>query len=351
MRAVRTQLALGLAVCDLVSSAHAQTPPLPLPASWRAPESCPQQPTFVLHLEGFLGRQLAAVDDRSLDVVGNVRADAVQGYVAQLRVRTKLGSQQRELAHQDCTELTEAAALVTALAIDPKLVVSSPKRGEPPAAVSAAPTPQPPADVPPPAPLAPAEPTTTMPSASRRDTPRPVRPSRSLHPSLAVLGLVGSSVLPGAGAGVGLFGALGPGRFRLAARGSYWFPRFQGVAGVTGPGIDLGAWGVGLKACALPLAGEVTLATCLGPELGDMYGTGNAPLTNPSTVHNRWSALSAELALAIKSSVGLTTLFGLELGTTLEAPIYGIRVDGQAREAFKAHTWTLNGYVGLGLFR
>lgn len=351
MRAVRTQLALGLAVCSLVSSAHAQSPPLP--ASWRAPESCPQQSSFVLHLEGFLGRQLSAVDDRSLDVVGNVRADADQGYVAQLRVRTKLGSQQRELAHRDCAELTEAAALVSALAIDPKLVVPPPKSGDESAGASAGPQPLPPADAPPPTtPVAPLEPTTMPPaSSSSRDAPRSVPPSGSLHPSLAVLGLVGSSILPGAGAGVGLFGALGPGRFRLAARGSYWFPRFQGVAGVTGPGIDLGAWGVGLKACALPLAGEVTLATCLGPELGDMYGTGNAPLTNPSTVHNRWSALSAELALAIRSSVGLTTLFGLELGKTLEAPIYGIRVDGEASEVFEAHAWTLNGYVGLGLFR
>ena len=349
MRTVRTQLALGLAVCNLVSSAHAQT--LPLPVSWRSPESCPQRPTFVLHLEGFLGRPLSAVDDRSLAVVGNVRTDAGQGYVARLRVGTKLGSQQRELAHRDCAELTEAAALVTALAIDPNLVVSSSKRGDEPAAASAAPIPRPPADSPPPALAVPAKPA-TMPSASSRDAPRPVvRPSDSLHPSLAALGLVGSSVLPGAGAGVGLFGALGPGRFRLAARGSYWFPRSQSVTGVSGPGIDLGAWGVGLKACALPLAGEVTLATCLGPELGDMYGTGNAPLTHASTVHNRWSALSAELALAIKSSSGLTTLFGIELGKTLEAPVYGIRVDGQSSEVFEAHAWTLNGYVGLGLFR
>jgi hypothetical protein len=343
MRALRTQ-ALGLAICSLVTSARAQSPPLKV--SWSAPESCPQQPAFTTQLEGFLGRELAALDDPSLDVVGNVRADAAKGYVARLRVRTKLGSQQRELAHRDCAELTEAAALVSALAIDPNLVVSSPKAGDEPAEVSPVPTPPPPVDA---RPATPAEPP-SAPSAPSRDAPHPVRPSRSLHPSVAALGLVGSSVLPGAGAGVGLFGALGLGRFRLAARGNFWFPRFQGVAGVSGPGIDLGAWGVGLKACGLPLAGEVTLAACFGPELGDMYGTGNTQLTNPSTVHNRWSAVSAELALAIKSSSGLTTLFGLELGKTLEAPIYGVRVDGQDVEVFEAHAWPLNAYVGLGLF-
>lgn len=349
MRAVRTQLAFGLAVCGFVSVAYAETPKLP--ATWRAPSSCPQEPAFFLELEGFLGRGLSALDDPKLDIVGEVQA-AGSEYVAELRIKTKLGSQRRELVHRDCAELTEAAALVAALAIDPNLVVAASKREEP-TVVSAPPTaepdPEPEAKRPPASPILLEPP--TSPSLPTRDAPEPARPSRSLHPSVAVLGLVGNAVLPGAGAGMGVFGALAPGRFRLAARASYWFPRFQGVAGAPGPGIELGALGVGLKACGLPLMGDVTLAACLGPELGDMYGTGNSLLSNARTVHNRWSALSAELNVTIRSSSGLTSLFGLELGKTLEAPRYGVRVDGEDRDVFEVPAWTLNGYVGLGLFR
>jgi len=344
--------------CCFQSTARAESSPT---ASWTAPESCPQQPAFAAQVESFLRQPLSARHDRRLEISGSVTPRADVGYVAQLRVATPRGVEQRELTHRDCAELTEAAALVVALAIDPELVV-------PESRLSAAAVPvtessdssphEPPERSTPPAaapPSPPSVPNVIVASPPRVGDARQPRAragaARPLRGSVHALGLIGSGVLPGVGGGFGAQGGLGQGRFRVAVRGLYWHPRFQPLEGRSNVGIDLGAWGVGIKACGLPLGGEITLVACIGPVLGDMYGQGSGSLTATRTVHDRWSALEAELSLEVGASSGLAAALGVALGKTLEAPRFGIVRDGRAAPVFEANAWTVTGFVGVGIFR
>jgi hypothetical protein len=351
MQGVRgTGLALALFVTSPSGARAGESAPSEV--SWQAPAQCPQQPAFVAEVERLLGQTLDARRDQLLAISAEVGATAGGAFRVELRVRTRSGTQGRTLTHLDCTELTEAAALVTALAIDPQLVVPEPAAetttkmapAEPGAEVAAKPA------VLVPVPVAKSEVDTSPVSQRLADQPDSRAPEQPLHPSAAVLGLVGTATLPEIGLGVGALAALGPGRFRVALSGAYWLPRFKAIGARAGAGVDLGAWGVSVKACGLPLSGDVTLTACFGPRLGDMYGTGNAELENPTTAHQRWSTLEAELSLAISAKSGLTTLLGVELGKTLEAPRFGIEQNGEEVEVFEANAWILNGFVGLGQF-
>lgn len=355
-----TSLKLLWALLPIVAPSRAGAETAGASLSWQAPAECPQAGEFSGEVERLLGQPLDRERDQRLQIVGRVAARAGGDYAVELRVTGRLGVQRRALQHRDCAKLTEAAALITALAIDPELIVpeAQPATPEPEQAEAATPGASPPVAAAPArqldtgfaqkelaATIAPAP----IPSADAG--PQPARESSPLRGSIAALGLLGTGSLPKVGVGFGARGELGARRFRVALDGAYWLSRFQGLQAETGPGIELGMWGVGLKACGLPLAGKVTLSGCLGPKIGDMYGRGNGLLENAVEAHGRWSALVAELSLAISARSGLMTLFGVELGRTLEAPRFGILTNQREREVFEAARWTFHGFVGFGQSR
>jgi hypothetical protein len=319
---------------------------------WRAPAECPQEPIFVAQLEHFLGQRLDARRDQGLEISGDVSASETGGYVARLRVRGASGTHERELSHRDCAELTEAAALVTALAIDPSLAIPDEAAAaksiadEPVANVVTEPA-KPPETPATPAPAAPA----ALPAPTPlKDVAPERRPGPPLHAGVVVVGLAGNAVLPDAGLGLGARARVVRSRFGLALQADYWLPRTRSIGG-TEASVQLGAWDVGLKACGVPIAGHVALSLCAGGVLGDMYGSGNERLSKPRTSHRRWSALEAELDLMVLASSGVATWLGVEGGKTLEAPNFGISMDGQEVEVFTPSGWIVSGFVGLGVFR
>jgi hypothetical protein len=328
----------------LTPGARAAEPPVSL--TWSAPAGCPQSPRFVADLERFLGQALSARHDATLAISGDLREDERQGYAVQLSVVSVRGKLQRELSHRDCVELTEASALVVALALEPELVI--PERTEriqevAPTRAEAAPSPLA---------AAPAEPVAVavaLPLPKEREAPK--RAGRPVQLSLSALGLLGNAVLPDTGVGVGGQAAGSFGRFRISARATYWLPRTRSVHGNPGAYLELGAWGLGLKGCGLPISGEVTLALCAGPEMGDMSATGTGLLTDTRTAHQWWSALAAEVSLGITSQSGLFTQLGVELAKVLESPRFGVAEDSVPSEVFRAPGWMFNGFVALGLNR
>jgi len=351
-----TAVALGVAAPLPVRAQAA--PSASLWASWQAPLECPQEASFVAQTEAFLGSGLNARGDRKLEIVGRVRSDQARGFVVKLHIVTSRATQERELAHRDCAELSEAAALIVALAIDPQLIVPDKKQEQDAASSPEAPPPNsPPAGAVAarvePAPLAPTlAPIQPVPPAEVRARDRvPAAEPPPLHASVSALGLFGSSVLPGAGVGTAVHAAVGPERFRLAAQGAYWLSRFRAIRSGSDAGVELGTWSVALKGCGLPLAGRLALALCAGPVVGDMYGSGTGGLSNARTLHDHWSALATEVSLSLASSAGVTTLVGLELQKTLEAPRFGVTLDGRETQVFEANAWVVNGFVGLGVFR
>jgi hypothetical protein len=346
--------AVALALSALTpQEAKAQAPlGASLWAAWEAPPECPQEAAFVAQIESFLGTPLNARGDRQLEIVGRVRAEEARGFVVKLRVHASRRSQERELAHRDCSELTEAAALIVALAIDPQVIVEKPipKPALQPATEAAATPPSRETAV------VRAEPAAAIPreaappaSASPRAAPSLAQPA-TLRYSLSALGLFGTSVLPDVGAGTGIHATLGPRRFRMAAEADYWLSRFHAIEGSAGAGVELGTWSVALRGCGIPVTGDVTLSLCVGPIVGDMYGTGSN-LSNARTVHDHWSAISAEASVALSSRAGVMTLVGLEVQKTLEAPRFGALVNGRERQLFEANAWVVNAFVGLGVFR
>jgi hypothetical protein len=81
-----------------------------------------------------------------------------------------------------------------------------------------------------------------------------------------------------------------------------------------------------------------------------MRGRGTE-LENESTQHDRWSAVSLELALSHEADSGLLTLLGVDVGKTLEAPRFGIKQDGEEVELFQSADWVAHAFVGVGVFR
>jgi hypothetical protein len=304
-------------------------------------------------VEHFLKQSLAERREQSIAIAATVREQA-QGYGLVLQVGTTRGVQTRELAHADCRELAEAGALVTALAIDPSLVVDD---GSATAALPDAAAAQPSSPVAtPPTPAA--APTSDAPASAPRARMVPTAPgpnvpeapdsaTAKLHPSLVALASAGNGALPGVGPAFGASVAAGPGRWRLALRGLYWLERFQSIAGPPGAGASLRSWAVGARACAVPVSAPLGLWACLGADMGQLRAKG-AELDENRTARDRWSAISAELVAVYTVSSGVTTLLGFELGRALDRPRFGISSSGRDLEVFQAPEWIAQASLGFG---
>jgi hypothetical protein len=348
MRALHRVLTAGLAfvACSATARLGQAQAGSPLTLVWAAPEICPQEAAFRANVERFLRQSLSERREQVIAIAGTVRETSPGDFQLLLQVGTARGNQRRELSHRDCRELAEAGALVTALAIDPNLVLESDTKAigsaEPASAATA------PVGVPP----APARPALqALPKQASRTAPA-VRPRSSssisrLHPSLLALGFAGNAALPDVGTGFGARAAAGPDRFRLVVRGIYWLERFLPVSEEPGPGVDLSAWAIGLRACGLPTSSSVSLWACVGVDTGQLKANGRA-LDRRRTARERWTGLTAELAAVHVASSGLTTHLGFELGRALELPRFGVTFDGLEREVFEANTWIAQASVGVG---
>jgi hypothetical protein len=345
--------------------ARAESPSTEL--AWSAPSVCPEEAVVRADVERYLGQALGARRDQKLRIEGVVKEDPRAGFTVTLRVTSARGTQRRELANADCTKLSEAAALVVALAIDPKLVVPTaanpglekPSDGEePPRPPSepAEPLERPPTEAPVATPPATEPPVTTGPPALRVDREHTrsgasgSRPSSSWSFSAAFTGLAGGGPLPGVALGLGARLSAGREWFRLALHGSYFFPRSEPVSMAPSSAVELDLFRAGVSVCGAPITGSIVLSACVGPTLGDLRGSG-ARLDNERTRHDRWSAVLGELTLAHLSSSGLMTLAGLEAGYAIEAPRFGILQNGRETEVFRASDWVAGAFLGIGLSR
>jgi hypothetical protein len=347
MRAFPRLLVAGVAfaACTAVARAgHAQAG-APLTLSWSAPAPCPQDAEFRAQIERFLRQSLSERREQDIAISGTVRELASGDFRLLLQVKTGRGDQRRDFSHRECRELVEAAALVSALAIDPTVVVESAQEplGEP------EPTRAPSTSEP----VAPPSPST--PAASPSPPPKPAPATRSrgdsptgrLHPSLLALGFAGNSALPDVGAGLGARAAAGPGRLRLVLRGIYWLERFLPVNQSSGAGVAVSAWAVGLRACGEPLTGSISLWACLGVDGGQLRAKGEG-LENRRTARERWDVLTAELAAVHVASSGLTTQLGFEVGRGLERPRITVIFDGRERQVFEGNPWIAQVSLGVG---
>jgi hypothetical protein len=245
---------------------------------WTAPGGCPNGVEIVDRIETLLGVRIADLAPEPIVARGSVRKIGELRYELTLETHQRDQRFARSMQAPSCAELSDAGALVLALAIDPTLAERQARgsAGTEPG-TSALPTEAPPAPgtEPKPSPEAkpPVETLDTKDPAEEPPPPRPPPPPSGPVWSARIelvldIGSV-SDVSFGPRADIGLdFGA-----FRLEL-GALWLPpaRTYLPDDERGGAIDLIV--AQADACYLPFRGDFELEGCAGLEFGRLHGAG-----------------------------------------------------------------------------
>jgi len=340
-----------LALAALLSgrrAALAQTNNQQLEVRWQAPGECPSDLSFLRLVEGFLGERLDRVDDQPLSIDAHVLGDTSHGYAAKLSFTSRESTTVRVLDHPDCNKLSEAAALLTALAIDPERVNKVRAQG------AAQAEPVNPSSAEAPVPVVPrlgatsiaSQPGAPPPHLTTTDTlPEPRKRTNELRFGMAIHGLVAKGSLPNAGPGIGLELAS---RWRLLEAGiggRYWFSRGIAVPGAPTARVDLSIVTATLRACLAPRRGAWSVTLCARGDWGDMVGHGEG-VDNAHARHDVYLAFGGGASAAY--SVGrLSPLAGVEALALGARPSFGVLRDGREQEVFRPRKWQVTGFFGL----
>jgi hypothetical protein len=294
-------------------------------------------------VEGFLGESLDEAANQAIAIDAQVQGDSAHGYAARLSFVSAHGNTARALEHPSCDKLTEGVALLVALGIDPERVRA--QQG----AVAAA-TPKVVEDPPPPPPTSPpnSAPAEAMPVADRPAPSSVVRdePStESVRANVAVVGLVGGGMLPGATPGIGPEVALRVGHVEAAAVGRFWATRGAAVPGTADASVDLSLFTAGLRLCGVPTFRSWSWFVCARGDLGRMSGQGQ--LVNQAETRSDWFAGlggSFEVAYAVGR---LSPVAGVDVLGLVDRPRFGVVRGSREVEAFRPKSWQVSGFIGL----
>lgn len=271
---------------------------------WTAPPQCPDRAAMLAAID----RTLGEVDGEQLRAV-EVRAEIERIGPEQLVLRLTLDDGRagdRELRGASCEELSEAAALVIAMAVDPRLLERMQGAPvEPPPGVLEEPEAEAGPEVPaePEAPAEPAEdpsePEAPVVETTVDDPPVDDEPPARAAPALPVSfvlrfdGGVGGGPLPGP-SGVVFVGAGVTGRaWRAELTGGYWPPRSTDSPSNPAIGLRAQLWTVGAQGCGEPQVGPVSIPLCAGIHAGAMHGVGTGDQQR-RRVASRWVAAVIE---------------------------------------------------------
>jgi len=296
-------LALALAL--------ASAEPPPVDVTWQGDETCP-----ATHFHGRLAAYLeGAEQQRPVRVVVTVQQD--RQWTADLALTSEGGRTDRRLTGNACNEVADAAAFVTAVAVDPG-VLARPHPGEPgeplpeqpqepnpdvltvppPAVVPEPPPPDPP--VPTPAPVKPAEP---------KPTPR-------VGGFMRVSGGLEAFALPRVAPTVHLTLGLLSQRWRVELGGTYRAPTvvYDDVHPQAGASIRL--WAVAARGCGVLRPSVLEIPLCGGLEAGQVLGKGTG-YDEARPNHLPWLAAVVGPALVWAPRRSFALWLGVELGVPL----------------------------------
>jgi hypothetical protein len=234
-----------------------------LELSWDAPPGCPDVQQVAADI-GRLTRGTAA----PMVVAGTVSRDDAGQWAVDLAI-TRAGGVpgQRRVEGGSCREVTDAAAVIVALA-----------RG--------APSPPPPPPPPPPAVVqAPAPP-----------------PPRRLRWGVAAVGGIDAAALPAPTPGLGLAASLAAGRNRFELQATAW--RSQDAALTPSSGAHVALYAGAARYCRVLAGDRLAFAACAGVEGGALRAAGFGLRTNQSGLA-RWLATNGSLLLLFDASAHL----------------------------------------------
>lgn len=299
------------------------TEPSALELHWTAPAACPDRAALLATIDATLG-EVPDAERRPVTVHGSVTPHGSDGFVLHLELDDGHAGT-RELRGPSCEELTDAAALVIAMTIDPRLLEllqSQPSEIPELVAPDDAALAEPHRD--------PAEPEANEPSPNDREStpaepepttasapPSSAQPSTStppdrppLHALARFTAGLGGGPLPAPTAVLSLAVGLGTRLFRAELTASYWTPR-TGTSPINPTiGVHTQLWSVGANACAEPRLRTLTVPLCTGFLAGLVHAHGTGEL-QPRSVTSRWVALALE--------PGLTWWFHRRVGLTARA--------------------------------
>jgi hypothetical protein len=250
----------------------------PLDLEWVAPSGCPTRDAVLDDVARILGPKKTEAP------IARVSARAVlfRGEDAQWHVVITVSGGERTLEASSCEEVTNAAALVLALRVDPNSFAPEVQPPSPPAATASAPPVAPPSaapPVPPPLPTpAPAEQPAPLASAERDAPSAPDSPSRDgILVGTAVGGGVGA--LPSADLGIEVTATLKRGRLRLEPLIGTSLVQHAYVAGPTSEGAALRLARGGLRGCYAAIDLRLTLSGCVTGEVDWFWADGYGATT------------------------------------------------------------------------
>jgi len=291
---------VGIVLLGLLAGAvQARAQPLngaePIAATfeWEAPPGCPDRDAMQAMIDATIG-DVEDDDRRSVDVRGQLRVDDDGGFELLLELDGGAGGV-RQLRGASCEELSEAAALVVAMAIDPRLferLESTTESTEEPTL--------------PTVPEDPEDPEPSPPIDDRiEEDPRPEPSTEEPTPILRraaalfrVEGGVGGSPVPGASGVLGLMLGLGGRRWRAELGASYWTPRSTISPANAEVGVRAQLWAVTAQGCAEPRRQRLSFPLCAGLLAGAVMARGEGILEGRA-VTSRWLAAAVEPGLVV----------------------------------------------------
>lgn len=321
-------------------------PGLPVEVAWRGEASCP-----ALGFRAELAEYLAETKEpRPLKVAVEVKERA-RRWTAALELTTTDGTSRRSLTGSSCAEVSEAAAFVTAVVVDPGVLMRSP--GAP--AVEEAPVieapivPEPRATEDAPAvPEPPLAPLMTPPPVVAPQTAAPEQRPRARR----ILGFVrpGGGFeafgMPGIGPQANLAGGLIGLKWRAEVFAMYRAPSDTYVDSVDPPaGARVRMWAVGARGCGVLRPSVLEVPLCVGIEAGQVIARGlGYGLAQSDRIP--WAAALVGPALAWAPR----RWFALWLGVDAGIPLVGgsFESDG-AGVLFKIIRFSLRAGVGVEL--
>jgi len=329
-------LARWLAVAGLAGGPASPEEPPPSPVvelAWTAPAECPDGQAVLDEIVRLVGRPLGQDPTRTLVATGRVDREADGGYHLVLELRLGDARASRELSTRSCGTLLEPAAVMVAVAVDPRLDAPA-QDDDAPASVPEAPA------VPTPPPIAEREAGPARPQLVAAgepevldELPPSVPRARARARPRAVIGVAGGmavGAVPRVGASLKAgVGVLLP-RLRIELEGVHLFRRRM-PGPIAGTSAMLRITAARPVVCARLGGSRVEVPLCGGIELGVLRAEGLG-VSEPAVRRHAWVAAHGStgvavrvlpwLALRLRAGVALGllrrefTLLGASIATT-----------------------------------
>ena len=261
----------------------------PIEIEWSAPAACPDAAWAHDEVERFVGDELSRTRATQLSFQVEIATSTDAGFVAEIVTVTEGGQRRRRLPHSDCQRLSQAAALIIALAIDPASIAAVDEETlEAIASAEDEASPDEPEDAPDesndesgtepetedePRPLAP---TAGDPDPTEPDPPESTRRLRPWWGAARLAFDLGVGRLPTVDVGGTLGVTVGGGPLRIEVLGGAWAPR--SVVVEQGRGV-FWTWAIaGRVGAAIPLGRRVELPILAGIDVGQIRAAGRGLL-------------------------------------------------------------------------